>query len=375
MNLFKPLAIYLGFNWLSNRLDEHLAELDEYDTELRLRAKAVIDGTTNKTLRKKVNRYFDEKKPLVDIVSEIMNHSQTRKLIREQVEDEKFTENELESLVQSAWTKGFQSELDSVNESKIKKAFNRLSNSRLATFLSTPIGFFIFLFFCMLQLGSHQYLQNHLTEKEYTGIKLFPPFTIAYSYIHSYKNDSNQISNRKKINDLNSVYAQLVNLVDSAGTTTTNSILTAKTNRLYELYRLNNLILNNYSRSARAKFITDFEFLLAAIQNAKINSFSTAYNAIKSKEFVFLESTEYTELKLKASNDPVLSTVFSRIDSISKKNAKDLFNGLSTKQLKESDLLEMENVIYAANYDYDRKTYLYKELFQTIFYSRYNKFY
>ncbi|MBM3419015.1 MAG: hypothetical protein FJY17_08880 [Bacteroidetes bacterium] len=375
MNLFKPLAIYLGFSWLSNRLDEHLAELDEYDTELRLRAKAVIDGTTNKTLRKKVNRYFDEKKPLVDIVSEIMNHSQTRKLIREQVEDEKFTENELESLVQSAWTKGFQSELHSVNESKIKKAFNRLSNSRLATFLSTPIGFFIFLFFCMLQLGSHQYLQNHLTEKEYTGIKLFPPFTIAYSYIHSYKNDSNQISNRKKINDLNSVYAQLVNLVDSAGTTTTNSILTAKTNRLYELYRLNNLILNNYSRSARAKFITDFEFLLAAIQNAKINSFSTAYNAIKGKEFVFLESTKYTELKLTASNDPVLSTVFSRIDSIGKKNAKDLFNELSTKQLKESDLLEMENAIYAANYDYDRKTYLYKELFQTIFYSRYNKFY
>jgi len=80
-------------------------------------------------------------------------------------------------------------------------------------------------------------------------------------------------------------------------------------------------------------------------------------------------------LKLTASNDPVLSTVFSRIDSIGKKNAKDLFNGLSTKQLKESDLLEMENAIYAANYDYDRKTYLYKELFQTIFYSRYNKFY
>lgn len=375
MNLFKPAAIYFGFNWLSGRLDEYIAEIDELDNEKKLRVKIILEKTDDPQLVSTVNDYFNKRKPIEEIVKEIMNHHQTKMLIGNAISDHRFTESEIVALLESVWRSGLQSEYDKLNESKFSKILKGMTNSRLMDFLTQPLGFTILLFGCMIQLASIQYLQNHFNKKEFTGIKTWPAVAWFYTADDLVNHHSKKVTDSVIYADLNKSIYHLQIIVDSNINRDVNYILLNKSDNLYALYDLHNRIKNNYDSTGIKKFESTFKFNVAAIFYSQEGIFATLKNYAETNKFSYLELTKYIDLRSESKGDSVYSRIITNIDSVSSRMITESVRDLNIKAMDQGTRKVLLDELDRASRNNYQKAELLMALFNKIFTFNKNDFF
>ena len=98
MNIFKPIAIYLGFNWLSQRFDEFQAKINGIESQKILRARKIMNILWDDVdLKLMVNESFAKGHTVKELVAVIMSYPRTIQLIQKSTSDGKFTEFEISS--------------------------------------------------------------------------------------------------------------------------------------------------------------------------------------------------------------------------------------------------------------------------------------
>lgn len=375
MNLFKPAAIYIGFNWLSGRLDEYIAEIDELDNEKKLRVKKILEKTDDPQLVSTVNDYFDKRKPIEEIVEEIMNHHQTKMLIGNAISDHRFTESEIVALLESVWRSGLQSEYDRLNESKFSKILKGITNSRQVIFFTQPLGFFILLFACMVQLASFQYLRNHFSRKEFTGIKIWPPVAWFYAVDDLVNHHSKKITDSVIYADLNKSVYHLQTIIDSNINSDVNNILMNKSEHLYALYDLHNRIINNYDSTGIKKFGSVFKFNAAAMFYGKQGIFATLKNYAETDKFNYLELTKYIDLRSESRGDSIYSRIITNIDSLNSRMITESVRDLNIKAMDHGTRKVLLDELDRASQNNFQRAELQTELFKKIFTFKKNDFF
>jgi len=333
MNLIKPIAIYLGFNWLSKRFDEFQAKVNGIESQKILKARRIMNVLWDDVdLELIVNESFEKGYSVKEIVAVIMSYPRTVQLIQKSISDGKFTEYEISSLIEKAYLKGFESSYSDYERKNQSKFFKSIFNSSILNFFTQPLGFTLLIILLMLQIIGLQYVRNHFDEKSINIKKFFPPFIWGYAIKSIPFKEKDNVSDVVFKADLNSLISDMIEM-ETITEPKDSSIFHKK---MYLLYAKNNKIKANYNKKDYWKLEHALKFMIDANELGAESTYITLIKYVDSEKIEYIEKEEYTKLRTQSLSDSTLSGIIKNVDKEALKFTEGVYN-LINPQIKKID--------------------------------------
>jgi len=359
MNLLKPIAIYLGFNWLSKRFDEFQAKINGIESQKILKARRIMNVLWDDVdLELVVNESFEKGYSVKELVAVIMSYPRTVQLIQKSVSDGKFTEYEISSLIEKAYLKGFESSYSEYERKNQSKFFKSIFNSSILNFFTQPLGFTLLIILLMLQITGLQYVQNHFDEKSINIKKIVPPFIWGYAIKSIPFKEKDNVTEVVFKADLNSLISEMIEL-ETITEPKDSSIFHKK---LYLLYSKNNKIEANYNKKDYWRLRDALKFIIDANEYGAESAYITLKKYVKSEKIEYIEKEEFTKLRNQALSDSILSGIIKNVDKENLKYTKEMYD-LLNPQLRTLDKKVIISSFEALSSKSNNKAYRLRQLY------------